>query len=118
MFRERYCRKNLQDNILVSFLSLLTSLYTEIDLYQIGADKVFMNQLVNGVTLMPYKVDVELRDGAVCMMAKNAFNIFLSLDRVAKFKRSEGWIVVGKDQLRDLEKIDDYPPFADRRASK
>ena len=30
---------------------------------------------------MTVKVDVELRDGAVCVMAKRAFNIFLSLDR-------------------------------------
>lgn len=66
---------------------------------------------------MPLKVDVELKDGAVCLMAKKAFNVFLSLDRVAKFKRSEGWIVVGKDQVRDLEKINDYPLFADRRTA-
>ena len=66
---------------------------------------------------MPFKVDVELKDGAVCPMAKKAFNVFLSLDRVAKFKRSEGWIVVGEDTLRDLEKDNNYPSFADRRAS-
>lgn len=66
---------------------------------------------------MPLRVNVELKDGAVCPMAKKAFNIFLSLDRVAKFKRSDGWIVVGKDQLRDLDKENDYPLFADRRAA-
>lgn len=67
---------------------------------------------------MPLRVNVELKDGAVCPMAKKAFNIFLSLDRVAKFKRSDGWIVVGKDQLRDLDKENDYPLFADRRAAR
>jgi hypothetical protein len=66
---------------------------------------------------MPFRVNVELKDGAVCLMAKKAFNVFLSLDRVVKFKRADGWIVVGKDQLRDLEKGNDYPPAADRRAS-
>ena len=64
---------------------------------------------------MPYKVNVELKDGAVCQMAKKSFNIFLSLDRVVKFKRSSGWVVVGKDQMRTLGKNCDYPPFADRR---
>jgi hypothetical protein len=61
------------------------------------------------------KIDVELKDGTVCKMAKKAFNVFLSLDRVAKFKRSDGWAVVGKDPMRDLEKIDDYPQLGDRR---
>ena len=65
---------------------------------------------------MPLKINVELKDGAVCRMAKRSFNVFLSLDKVAKFKRSEGWIVVGKDPLRDLEKGNDYPLFAERRA--
>jgi len=66
---------------------------------------------------MPFRVNVELKDGAVCMMAKESLNVFLSLDRVAKFKRTNGWVVVGKDPLRDLEKINDYPLYAERRAS-
>ena len=65
---------------------------------------------------MPYKVNVELKDGAVCQMAKKSFNIFLSLGRVTKFKRSSGWVVVGKDQMRTSGENSDYPPFADRRA--
>ncbi|MBE9535502.1 MAG: hypothetical protein IMF03_10895 [Proteobacteria bacterium] len=60
---------------------------------------------------------MELKDGAVCMMAKKSFNIFLALDRVSTFKRANGWVVVGKDQLRDLEKNNDYPLFADRRTA-
>lgn len=64
---------------------------------------------------MTVKVDVELRDGAVCVMAKRAFNLFLSMDRVARFRRSDGWIVVGRDPLRNPEKNDDYPAYADRR---
>ncbi len=65
---------------------------------------------------MPLRIAVELKDGAVCKMAKNAFNVFLSLDKVAKFKRSDGWIVVGERPLRDLKKESDYALFAERRA--
>ncbi len=61
-------------------------------------------------------VNVELKDGAVCMMAKKAFNVFLALDKVIRFKRADGWAVVGLTELRDLEKINDYPSVANRRA--
>ena len=64
---------------------------------------------------MPYRVNVELKDGAVCQMAKKAFNVFLSLDKVARFKRSNGWIDVEKDAMRDSNRENDYPLFADRR---
>lgn len=66
---------------------------------------------------MEYHVNVELKDGSVCQMAKKAFNVFLSLDRVARFKRANGWVVVGKDSLRDPGRISAYPSTADRRAS-
>ncbi|MDG5468838.1 hypothetical protein P9J64_10965 [Deltaproteobacteria bacterium IMCC39524] len=65
--------------------------------------------------MMPYRVNVELKDGAVCQMAKKAFNVFLSLDKVARFKRSNGWIDVEKDVMRDSNRESDYPLFADRR---
>ena len=66
---------------------------------------------------MPLRIDVELKDGSVCLMAKKAFNVFLSLNEVAKFKRSNGWIVVGEGPLRDLGKDSNYIFFAERRAS-
>ncbi len=44
---------------------------------------------------------VELKDGTTCRMAKAALSVFLSHGRVTKFKRSDDWFVVGKDQLRD-----------------
>ncbi len=65
---------------------------------------------------MPFRVNVELKDGSVCLMAKKSLNIFLSLDHVARFKRTNGWVVVGKDQLRDLERSNDYPHSSERRA--
>ena len=73
--------------------------------------------MFDGVIAMPLRIDVELKDGSVCLMAKKSFNIFLSLDRVSAFKRANGWVVVGKDQLRDLEKNNNYPLFADRRTA-
>jgi len=66
---------------------------------------------------MPYRVNVELKDGAVCQMAKKAFNVFLSLDKVARFERSNGWIDVEKDAMRDSNRESDYPLFADRRST-
>ena len=66
---------------------------------------------------MSMKVDVEMKNGAVCRMARQAFNVFLSMDRVVRFRRSEGWVVVGTDPLRDPEKDNDYPALADRRST-
>jgi hypothetical protein len=65
---------------------------------------------------MPFKVNVELKDGSVCLMTKRSLNLFLSFDNVAKFKRENGWVVVGEDQLRDVEKDNSYPTYAERRA--
>lgn len=65
---------------------------------------------------MPFRVNVELKDGSVCLMTKKSLNVFLSFDSVAKFKRKNGWVVVGEDQLRNLEKDNDYPVYAERRA--
>ena len=65
---------------------------------------------------MPLRVNVELRDGAVCLMSKKSLNLFLSLNSVARFKRKKDWVVVGKDQLRDLGKVNNYPVYAERRA--
>lgn len=65
---------------------------------------------------MPYRVNVELKDGSICMMSKKSLNLFLSFDRVARIKRKNGWAVVGIDQLRDLEKDNNYPVYAERRA--
>jgi len=66
---------------------------------------------------MPLRVNVELKDGSVCLMAKKSLNLFLSLGSVAKFKRTDGWVVVGRDQLRDLEKNNDYLFHAERRGA-
>jgi hypothetical protein len=63
---------------------------------------------------MPFRVNVELKNGAVCRMGKKAFNVFLSLDEVTRFKRSDGWVNVKNASMRDFRKIYDYR-FPDRR---
>jgi hypothetical protein len=44
---------------------------------------------------------VELKDGSTYRMAKTALKVFLTREEVKRFKRSDGWFVVGKDQLRE-----------------
>ena len=51
---------------------------------------------------------VELKEGTSCRMAKTALEIFLAHGGVTRFKRSDGWVVVGKDQLRDARNDSAY----------
>jgi hypothetical protein len=41
-------------------------------------------------------------------MAKKALKVFLAHGEVARFKRSDGWVVVGKDQLRNPKNDRNY----------
>lgn len=63
---------------------------------------------------MSNSVKVELKNGTVCRMGKKALDVFLSLDEVSKFKRTDGWVDLDKDTLRDLEKSSDFR-YPDRR---
>ena len=47
-------------------------------------------------------IRVELTDGSICRMAVKAFNLFLAQDKIARFERSDGWVTVGVDSLRDM----------------
>ena len=49
-------------------------------------------------------IKVEMKDGVLCQMAPRALDMFLARDEVSRFKRSEGWVVVGVDPLRDPKK--------------
>lgn len=49
-------------------------------------------------------IKVELRDGALCRMAPRALDMFLARDNVSRFLRSDGWVVVGVDPLRNPRK--------------
>ncbi|PLX82616.1 MAG: hypothetical protein C0616_01860 [Desulfuromonas sp.] len=53
-------------------------------------------------------IRVELKDGSICRMAQRAFDLFLAQDKIARFERSEGWVVVGRDRLRDMAKPNTY----------
>lgn len=49
-------------------------------------------------------IPVELVDGLACRMTKQELNMALADGHVARFKRSDGWVVVGKDPLREMNK--------------
>jgi len=51
---------------------------------------------------------VELKDGTSCRMAKTALKVFLAHSGVTRFKRSDGWVVVGEDRLRDPRNDSSY----------
>ena len=53
-------------------------------------------------------IEVKLNDGTACRMAPKALNLFLTQHKVVKFKRSDGWVVVGRDPLRDMKKVHIY----------
>jgi len=58
---------------------------------------------------MELLIRVELKDGTICRMAIKAFNIFLAHGKIARFERSDGWVVVGRDPLRNMDDVDEYP---------
>ena len=49
-------------------------------------------------------IKVEMNDGTLCRMAPKALDMFLARDEVSRFKRSDGWAVVGVDPLRNPKK--------------
>ena len=53
---------------------------------------------------MPRLIKVEMNDGVLCRMAPRALDMFLARDQVSRFRRSDGWVVVGVDPLRDPSK--------------
>ena len=61
-------------------------------------------------------IRVELKDGAICRMVLKAFNLFLAQNKIVKFERSDGWVTVGKDPLRDMTGADGYNGL-DRRCA-
>lgn len=53
-------------------------------------------------------IRVELKDGSICRMAVKAFNLFLAQGKIVRFERSDGWVTVGIDPLRDMSKRTHY----------
>ena len=63
-------------------------------------------------------IEVKLNDGTACRMAPKALNLFLTQHKVVKFKRSDGWAVVGRDPLRDMNKKNIHYGFERRTAAR
>ena len=53
-------------------------------------------------------IKVELKDGTICQMAPKALDLLLKHEEVSKFKRSDGWAVVGRDPLRATKSKTSY----------
>lgn len=49
-------------------------------------------------------VKVELKDGTICQVSLEALDVLLADEKIARFERSGGWAVVGRDTLRDKGK--------------
>jgi hypothetical protein len=49
-------------------------------------------------------IPTELVDGLACRMTKQELNTALADGLVVKFKRSDGWALVGKDPMREMKK--------------
>ncbi len=50
----------------------------------------------------------ELTDGSSSRIAKRALNVLLSNSKVVKFTRSDGWVLVGRDRLRNMNNEASY----------
>lgn len=53
-------------------------------------------------------IKVEMKDGTLCRMAPRALDMFLARNEIHRFKRSDGWAVVGVDPLRQPERNNHY----------
>jgi hypothetical protein len=53
-------------------------------------------------------IRVEMKDGEICLLAKKAFDFFLTQNKIAKFERSDGWAIVGESPLRDMTRSRPY----------
>ena len=49
-------------------------------------------------------VEVELKDGKVCRIGYEILDLLLKHDEISKFKRSQGWAIIGRDSLRNTDK--------------
>jgi len=47
-------------------------------------------------------IEVEMKDGSKRRMGKRELDVALDKGKVARFKRSEGWAVVGENRIRNM----------------
>ena len=53
-------------------------------------------------------IKVELIDGTLCRVVPKGLNLLLNREMVKRFRRSSGWAIVGKDQIRYPDKKVEY----------
>jgi len=66
------------------------------------------NDLTESEWGMERLIRVELADGVICRMVQKAFDLFLAQDKIIKFERTDGWVVVGNDPMRNMSKRTEY----------
>jgi hypothetical protein len=62
-------------------------------------------------------IQVELIDGTLCRVVPKGLNLLLSRELVRRFRRTSGWAVIGKDQLRYPSKKVEYDGLERRIAA-
>jgi hypothetical protein len=62
-------------------------------------------------------IQVELIDGTLCRVVPKGLNLLLNREMVKCFKRSSGWVVVGRDPIRYAEKDNCYRGMERRKAA-
>lgn len=75
---------------------------------------IVFNDFVSKGTAMGALIRVQFRDGSFGQMVPKALNLFLERGLVSKFKRADGWAVVGKDPLRGRAESKGYSGFERR----
>lgn len=53
-------------------------------------------------------IQVELIDGTICRMVPKGLDLLLNRELVKRFRRSSGWVVIGKDPIRYPNKKLEY----------
>ncbi|MBE0575862.1 MAG: hypothetical protein IH613_08185 [Desulfuromonadales bacterium] len=62
-------------------------------------------------------IQVELTDGTRCRVVPKGLDLLLRQNLVKRFRRSAGWVVVGKDQIRHSNRVVGYDGQERRTAS-
>jgi hypothetical protein len=62
-------------------------------------------------------IQVEMTDGTRCRVVPKGLDLLLRQKLVKRFRRSTGWVVVGKDQIRYSSRVVGYDGQERRTAS-
>ena len=53
-------------------------------------------------------IQLELTDGTICRVVPKGLNFLLNQQRVRRFRRQSGWVVVGRDPIRSASASSTY----------